>query len=736
MITLHFPKLYNNIRKNEPCSVCIPFKKGKVTDKNSLQILDDNKQAIPSQCLITSTWEDNSIRYALIRFAANLPANKATDYYLDICDKNVSFPSIAEEKDNTIFVDTNTLKLQINKSSGQLFDLISFNKRYITPKDLAGPILVDKYGRTYENTIENVELLETGPVTAVVSIKGNHSYNGEKFYDFSVLLTLFVDNSFMDISYKITNTTTQQLQIQSLSFKYLPSDAPDDSKTAIGISNYGTKLQTSTALDKLEYEITPDSILYEAIEHYPEVFAGTFFADYTDERSGLCTTIYQAKQNFPKAFRLDKTGMNVYLVPQCPTKVILQPGMARTQKLLLHFHTPDITPAELDSISTVYQMPDIVRLDPDVYKEAEVFDNIFINTLNSNIEIYLENSADKHGRAFGITNWGDFPDVHYTAQGRGNGQLIWCNNEYDFPHACMMMYARTGERRFLDYMLVSARHQIDIDICHYNDNPLLSEGQWMHSANHCTNSEIICSHQWIEGLLDYYHITGHKDAFEAAVGIGNNILRLLETDKFSTPGQTSARETGWALRTLTALYNETHNSKWIEKCDWIVSHFEEWKKEYGVWLSPYTNNTSIRVPFMISVAVGSLMRYYRIKPNENIKNMIIDAVNDLLENARLSNGLFYYKELPSLNRNGNNPLILEALAIAYELTGDAKYLEAGIPTLKYILSTVPTVLSQGKEHIEDSVLFAGTSPKSFAQNFLPIAKFYNYASELELTNNI
>mgnify|MGYP000736048214 FL=1 len=33
----------------------------------------------------------------------------------------------------------------------------------------------------------------------------------------------------------------------------------------------------------------------------------------------------------------------------------------------------------------------------------------------------------------------------------------------------------------------------------------------------------------------------------------------------------------------------------------------------------------------------------------------------------MDNGLFYYKELPSLARNGNNTLLLEALAIAYEL---------------------------------------------------------------------
>lgn len=64
------------------------------------------------------------------------------------------------------------------------------------------------------------------------------------------------------------------------------------------------------------------------------------------------------------------------------------------------------------------------------------------------------------------------------------------------------------------------------------------------------------------------------------------------------------------------------------------------------------------------------MRYYRAIPRDDIRTMILNAVDDMIENCLLENGLFYYKELPSLNRQGNNPLILEALAIAYELSGN------------------------------------------------------------------
>ena len=73
--------------------------------------------------------------------------------------------------------------------------------------------------------------------------------------------------------------------------------------------------------------------------------------------------------------------------------------------------------------------------------------------------------ADAHARCYGMLNWGDTWDSGYTMQGRGNGRVVWSNNEYDFPHSCALQYARTGVRRYLDYLLVTAKHWMDVDIC-------------------------------------------------------------------------------------------------------------------------------------------------------------------------------------------------------------------------------------------------------------------------------
>ncbi|HYH01661.1 MAG TPA: hypothetical protein VEC37_01025, partial [Bacillota bacterium] len=125
--------------------------------------------------------------------------------------------------------------------------------------------------------------------------------------------------------------------------------------------------------------------------------------------------------------------------------------------------------------------------------------------------------------------------------------------------------------------------------------------------------------------------------------------------------------------------------------------------------------------------VNSLMRYYRIRPQERIQQMVVEAVKDLVDNCRLENGLFFYKELPSLRRNGNNLLVLEALAYAYEFTGDKSYLEAGLPTFE-LVSRFQQNLGQAKREMEDAVVvMGGDGPKRFAQSFHTIAYYYRIA---------
>ncbi len=725
MINLSFEKIYSTDRIKENCYIGIPFKKGELKNTKTICVTNADNAEYASQSRATAYWQDGSVKWLFTRFEADIPANKGAEYILLTDRVPCQFDGI-EFNDN--LVDTGCIKVKLGLGSS-LFEYIEYNdKRY--DNIIKPPILKDKSGNTYTPIVKGWEIEESGKLCTILKGTGFHTLNGKEVYAFEAKVTFFRNKSSFELAYRLINTTEERLDINSLVVS-TELENKGSVRAATGISNYKTRFTKSQGEEIFTY-VDANMLKYEANEHNAEVFYGTFFGDITDDEVGITATVYQAQQNFPKAVKVSSNKMEIMLVPEGIGNVKFERGMARQQRVQFCFHSPDENLQSINNKTIIYQMPDKPFVKPEIFKNADVFPEVFAEKYNYDMELFIMSKADEHSRAYGMMNWGDSPDMGYTDQGRGGGELVWTNNEYDFPHACALQYARTGTRRFLDYVIASAEHWIDVDVCHYSSDPLIMGGQYEHTNSHILGNHIACSHEWVEGLLDYYHFTGSIDAYNTAIGIGENVTRLLETPMFENVGEANARETGWALRTLTALYIETNDDKWLEKCDWIVGHFEEWENKYGLWLSPYTDNTAIRVVFMISVAVGSLMRYYRVRPDEKIKGMILRAVKDLCDNARLENGLFYYKELPSLKRLGNNPLILEALTIAYELSGDEEYIKAGMPTLKYVMSYKAAGISFKKTVIDDSVIRGGMGTKGFAQLMIPVTVFYVAAQKLNL----
>lgn len=762
VIDIYVDKLYKYERLAEPCFIGIPMKKGVLRDLDKVAVFQGDR-VLPLQKKVTARHDDGSVKFLFLRFLADLPANKGAVLRCDTDARTDGDSGVFEiaviQEHNGIKVDTGVISFAVEHESDSIFQYVETEGRRYEKRQLTGPVLCGGEGSSYQMKLGQWKVVESGAVCTILKAKGtNVCVNADaEQIDFEVKLTAYAKKSWIEVSYRIINTTLKQFPIDSLVFDVKLQNRNGNGekmtpvseiRTCAASSNYKTDFLIGEHGEAVSKYVDAQSLVYESNEHFAEVFYGTFFADSTDKDGGVCATIFQAQQNFPKAVRADSEGVSVMLVPEvmpdyCKPesggdKVVMESGMSREQKFLLHFHNAAETLEELDNRSLIYQMPDRPYVQPEVHRDSGCYLDIFTEKYLPEAEQALIAKADGHARAYGMLNFGDTPDMGYTTQGRGGGDLVWSNNEYDFPHACALLYVRNGTRRFLDYNIAAVSHWMDVDVCHFSDNPLFLGGQWEHTNGHCRGNVIpqehlmVCSHQWVEGLLDYYHFTGDERGLETALGIGENVLRLLDTPMYARVGEVNARETGWALRSLTALYVETNDKKWLARADKIIEDFKVWGEQYGGdWLAPYTDNTVVRVGFMISVAVGSLMRYYRVFPSAELKNMMINAVDDLIENCYMERtGLFYYKELPSLNRLGTNTLLLESLVIAYELTGDAAYLKYGEQTFKKALDE-PSGSAQGKKTIYgDAVVTGSGSPKNFGQCFIPLAMYYKAIMEV------
>lgn len=737
-VRLQVPKLSKFDRPAEPVTVAVPFSAGGLAPDTPV-VVRDERRSYPTQARPTATWPDGSVKWLLVDALLDLPGNASAEFTLDegvspTADGSVLSISTA----GAAGVDSGRLSLRLCHSGqrGLIREMALNGASFADADEMVGPeLMVGGEVCVASVDAESWRVVEPGPVRVVLEAQGSHiSDEGRASLDFVVRVTAWAGKPWVQVHHRLVNREAETVQIDALNWRLQPKIAERErSEGAITVSNYRSSTQSADPGTTVRRTIDAEYLLYTSNEQVPEVNYGTFTGHWRHpERGGLSATIFQAYQNFPAGLSAGADGLAVELVPEGSCGLSLMPGMAKGYRFLLHAHDGSEPVEELVIRGLQYQMPDRPLLDAETYRRAKVLPNLFVDRPVRRVERKLLDLADNRTRAYGALHWGDAPEIGYTHQGRGRGQLVWCNMEYDLPRAAMVMFARTGERRMLDYLLVSAEHWMEVDVCHHSDDPLRHQGMVCHSACHVTGGVTI-SHEWVEGILDYYHQTGDEFALQTALGIGSNVLRHLDRMMSRGVGAFAARETGWAIRTLVALYEETHDEDWLAPAEVIVGHFEEWMGEYDTWLSPYTDHTLVRVPFMITVAVNGLMCYYRVRPQPRVERMVVQAMDDLIEHCLMPDGRFYYKELPSLQKRGAGTQVLQGLAYAYSLTADDRYLRAGMDSFELSLEEESPGWTGGKYVDGDAVIEArGPGPKAFASAFPPIARFYRCAVEAGL----
>lgn len=746
---LSFEKLSKYERFNEPCTIAMPFKQGLLNNCSRITIYD-GEEPVPSQSRVTGCWPDGSVKWALTNFLADLPGNREKDFEISLKETDNVLPDkpvkVNIDEDGTCMIKTGCLNLELSKPGEVgVFNKVKYKEYTFESENFIGPIFKDEDSKKYycvrigEN---GWKVIEEGPVRVLVQAEGKH-YNKENgnLLDFTLWIYAFSNKPWIEMEYQFKNIeeSSEKVNIREMKLQYnnsINTKKKDIDKnrfrTTLNVTRIRNAIDSSETGERKQYLIDAEHLLYESMEQIPEVMYGNFWVDWTDKKNvGVSIAMFQSHQNFPKAMSVDRAGMEANIIPYDKNGLNLYRGMAKTHKFMIHFHDPEEDIENINVRSLQFQMPDRPLLEQEIYKNSGVYENVWIKKSIPFFDKKLLNLADIRRKAYGIIHWGDGPDMAYTMQGRGNGKLVWLNSEYDLMRASMLMFMHCGERRMLDYMFTAGQHNVDVDICHLHSNPLRNQGQIVHSAGHITG-KVTNSHQWVEGLFDYYHHTGNPSILEAALGVGNNILRNMEKYKSVDIPYESPRELGWALRAMTAMYCETYDSKYKQYANLAVDKFENWYNEYGTFLAPYTDHTLIRIVFMIAVVINGLAcYYYRINPEERIENMIVNVMKDTLDNCMTKNGGFYYKELPGLKFEINTAHILEALANTYDITGDSKFIKTGMVTFHNVLDRIVKYIDAKSKHIkEDAVIYeTGPSPKAFSSALRPLLMFARAASE-------
>lgn len=691
MPTLTFEKISKFDRVAEPVSVSIPFARGRMPAGKTFQITGGGSPLAVQVCPLAH-WDDGSVKWLLAHFQPDLPGNRA--HTLDFQPGDAAMaagPQVRVAKENGGFrVDTGPLSFFVpDLGYWPVTDVRLNGHDLFGQRPLQGfALAVDTGGQYADETLTSqagrveLEIEEEGPLRAVILVRGVHGGAGGPKIALNGRITAYAGKPYIEVEHQFLHIDpgadpAKPYDIRSLLLRFRPEDT-SGARFALGQGYYRTAISHGDGENQPEslvMALNTETILFQSFEHVIDSFYGDFWVDWRGPRGGLALSVYQAHQNFPKTLSVSREGTDCWLYPSDAPPAPMYQGMGKTHRLLLHFHDGSLSTEEISTRSLQFQLPDRPALERSWYRENNPWvETFFPEHVPGKLITYFTQLHDSRPSGLGMFHFGDAADSGYTNQGRGKGQSVWVNNEYDRPHACALYYALTGQRRVLDSSLAAARHWLDVDLCHYSADPLLNGGLKIHTAYHVTGG-VTPSHQWTEGLLDYYFLTGRREGLDAAVSVAENVLRHLARPELNTPGEASVREGGWALRALVGMYLGTGEQRWKDEARRLVDMFMSWYDQFGALLAPYTSHSMPRVPFMISLTANSFARYLLIEDDQRVKRLIVETIDDMLEHCIGPDGIVYYKELPSLRRNAPTPHLIEALTHAFRITGNDRYLK-------------------------------------------------------------
>lgn len=718
--------------QNWPVTSGIPFPKGEIASVKQIRVLNAFGQEIPSQIKTLSQWIDGSIKWILLDFQADVLANETIQYTLEygteVQPKIFASQLKVVDRGNEVEVDTGELQFTIyrNQSFTSLFQIE----------------LTDTDGTIYNalSPPHQVEIQEIGLLRAEIRINGVHrGKDGQELFTYTVEIHVYANKPYARVFYTFGNNhyKNEFTSIHSLNLKFPLSEMKQE-----GVYTFGNEIKDQVLSGKL----TADGQT-ELHQVFDNVFTlgdvtgkrASGWLDISDGKRGVSVAVRHFWQQYPKSLAVDNRQITVGICPpiKADTYTGFDPqtqdklyyylqngeyafklGVTKRHELFLLHHQGDLESADITAQVTAFQEPPLVVAPSSWYCRSGAFGDLtptetsaypkYDQMMKESLARYLQDREDS--KEYGMLNFGDW---------YGERGYNWGNIEYDTQHALLVQYIRTGDRRFFAPAEWAVRHNMDIDTVHYHHQPFRVGAQYTHCMGHVGGYDWVgstaiqqggfsVSHSWVEGLLEYYCLTGDNCARETA----QLITDLYNTRDLTNYDFTNCRVPGWHLIMTMAMFNATNDRYYLNAAKIIVDRvLERQTPDQPLVENGRLNGgwTRLMIPghckcdpprhignagFMVGILLAGLKAYHQVTGDELVKDSIIRAAyylcRDVWEPKIVG---FRYTSCPHSSKGTGNFRKLLGIAYAYRLTGNE---DLGEVARKGVLAGIQNLSSSGK----------------------------------------
>jgi hypothetical protein len=688
-----------------PISVGVPFPEGALGDTGQIS-LQKGRTAIPVQARTLTRWDDGSIRWALLDFAADGKNDYAVAYGSQVTRALPGGELKITQSSSAITVTTGPLQVAFPKDRTVLPGLVSVRdadgsyRRLTASKPAPAVTLVADNGETFcSGKPEAVILEEAGPERACVRIDVVHTSGKKHLFRSTLRVHLFRNSSAIRVLHTFENDRTDAnfTSIRSLGLRADLPVGPDGEAT---LDKHASDLPICLGQ-------THDNAfaLTRGRRTVAKGKRSTGAALLTGESATVALSVKDFWQNYPKGLALDQDGITVQICPELDKKAYprggeledrlyyylldgrykFKQGASRTHEFWFHIqHGSAQPPADFHK---AVQRPPLYTVGLNAFNKSAAVTRLpekknspfppYETWVEAARKVYAKDRIES--RAYGMLNYGDW---------FGERVYNWGNMEYDTPWCFLQEYLRGGHADFYTWAEEAARHLIDVDTCHYHADSGEVGSQYLHSVGHVGDyypegyreraifsSRWSVSHTWVEGLFMYHLLTGDARALESAMKTSNLLVGELLNDYDFT----NCRNSGWHLIHLAAAYKATGRKIFLSGARIIVDRVLERQHDTGGWERLMVPGHCFCFPhrhmgnagFMVGVLMAGLKRFYEATGEKRVRDAVVKAAEFCIDDMWVpENRAFRYTSCPhsSVGRSADMG-ILKGIAAAYGFSG-------------------------------------------------------------------
>jgi len=733
-ILVNWPK--GCVAESGPVTFGVPFKKGVQKAEAGLRVFRDDGEYVPSQAARTASWDDGSLRWALIDFTAQ----RAKTYFLEIPESpgQPGGPprNLVSTLEAGLTVDTGVAQYRFSREAacfGTLSLDLNGDGKYEDAECLVEGAarafyVTDSKRRTGHLRAAEQKVELNGSRHAVVRVDGDYlDDGGARLASGVVYFHFYAGFPAIRISHKLIVTEdTEQVWFRDIGMRVPFRGAHTAASFASDWANPGASFRHKLAggeqifmlQDEFPHfgrEASHFTIASEAGGARKELLTGKACGDWCDvstERWGLAAQVPGFAEQFPKAFRVSPEALTVKLwaaesgqeldfrtqqivknyfghdwIPEGHSSMKLRSvgqGTAKTHEIWLHVHAGPLTKKGVAQLAAT-RHPVYATIDPAWLASSGVFGPIhpkdtkqFPETEEA-ISDYFDRTVVAQHKIFpqnGYLYWGMYPYTSWQLRKSGkwypHAHRLSRFLEYNLRRGIWILYARSGDRKYFEYAKGYTRllGNLGFSNCDASGKPKgwIVMGEWHSPINwgHFSEETIeagkpdfrdnISCLSWasctdvIQFVHDYF-LTGDYHSRDMARMWTEAMVKELGYDL--EKAMRFYRKEAF-LRILGSAYELEHDPKLYDYGDRII-------REYVPAEGPDILDPRHEFNFGKAGDLLSAFYYYYISTGHPLaKRAVLQYARVMYRNGRL-------------NYFGRSSPLLQALAMAYEETGDDGY---------------------------------------------------------------